>query len=278
MIDSYENMCIYDMHTHSEHSHDSVCKLSDMAHSAKNHGLCGFAVTDHCDIEYCDTVDVFEIAKNSATGARALGAICGIEIGEGFWHGDITEKIIKQNNFDVIIGSVHAVRYKNYTMPYSQIDFSKMPREEIGIYVSQYFHDMKKMITKCDFDILAHLTCPLRYISGKYKILVPLDAYSKQIDEILKLIIEKNIALEVNTSNVFPNSAYCEFMPCESIVRRYKELGGYLITLGSDAHIAENCANSFESAYKMLCEVGFENVYYYKNRTAVPCGRKAETI
>ena len=54
----------------------------------------------------------------------------------------------------------------------------------------------------------------------------------------------------------------------------YRDMGGYLITLGSDAHISQNSANSLDAAYEIIKEIGFENIYYYKNRRAIQCAVK----
>ena len=73
-------------------------------------------------------------------------------------------------DYDVVIGSVHLVKYKDLTCAYSGIDFSKLKEETIIEYLDAYFDDVLTMIETTDFDILAHLTCPLRYIKGKYNI------------------------------------------------------------------------------------------------------------
>ena len=62
-------------------------------------------------------------------------------------------------------------------------------------------------------------------------------------------------------------------MPERRIIEMYKDMGGYLITTGSDAHIEENSANGFDMLYNMLKEIGFENTYYYKNRCAIQCAK-----
>lgn len=265
----------YDMHTHSENSHDSVCPVRDMADAARKNNLTGFAVTDHCDVEYYDTMDLHGISKNSIKDAEEengkLAVLKGIEVGEAIWHIDVTEDILNSYDFDVVIGSVHAVRFKDYTVPYSTIDFSGMETEIIKKYIDKYFDDMLEMSDSIDFDILAHMTCPLRYINGKYNCGIGIEDYIEKIKLILKRIIEKGIALEVNTSCVFDGSGYCELLPEKSIIKLYKEMGGYLITTGSDAHVAENSANHFDELYAMLKDMGFENTYYYKNRVAIPC-------
>ena len=264
----------FDMHTHSQNSHDSVCPVAEMAKAAKENALSGFAVTDHCDIEDCEKLDLSAICRGSFDEATKVGEksdliiLRGIEIGEAFWHGSTADMILSSFDFDVVIGSVHAVKFKNYEMPYSQINFQQMGREMSCAYLEQYFTDMLKMIDECDFDILAHLTCPLRYINGKYGIGIDCKMYKAQITEILQKIIDKGIALEVNSSCVYEGSGYCEFLPEEWIIELYKSMGGYLITTGSDAHVSKNSALSFDKLYDMLKKIGFEKAYYFQKRKA----------
>lgn len=267
--------CRFDMHTHSKHSHDSECEISDMALKATERSLSGFAVTDHCDIEFYETLDLNRIVRESIADAQknncALTVLHGVEMGEIFWNKEIAEEILRKNNLDVVIGSVHAVRFEGYTMPYSQIDFAKMGKDRTEEYLSRYFDDVMYMLENCDLDIMAHLTCPLRYINGKYGMGIDCGLYEDKIKEILKYIVEHKIALEINTSSVYKGSGYCEFMPETHIIEMYKDMGGYLITTGSDAHISENSANEFDVLYSTLKKIGFKNTYYYKNRCAIQC-------
>lgn len=265
----------FDMHTHSESSHDSVCPVSEMAKSAEEKGLSGFAVTDHCDIEFCETQDLEQIIKQSISDAKKVNkrggirVFHGIEIGELMWHKNVTDEILGKFNFDVVIGSVHAVKLDGYEMPYSQIDFSEIDKKTLNAYMEKYFDDMLEMLENSDIDILAHMTCPLRYINGKYQMEIESQKYKDKIKAILKYIIKNNIALEINTSCVYEGSGYCEFLPEEWIIIMYKNMGGYLITTGSDAHIAENSANSFDKLYAFLTDMGFEKAYYFENRRPV---------
>lgn len=265
---------IYDMHTHSESSHDSVCPVEDMAKAAEKNGLAGFAVTDHCDVEFCETVDLHEVVRSSHAAAEKakekfnIEILRGIEICEMFWYPAAAEKVLRDFDYDVVIGSVHAAAYDGCKKPYSQIKPGDVDPKE---YMRIYFNDMLKMVREWDFDILAHMTCPLRYFNGKYGMNVNVTDYEEQIREILSEIIPRGIALEVNTSCVYPGSGYAEFLPNDKILRMYKDMGGELITVGSDAHIAENSALSFDKAYAMLKDIGFKNTYFYKNRRACAC-------
>lgn len=84
------------------------------------------------------------------------------------------------------------------------------------------------------------------------------------IFHILKRIIQKEIALEVNASGI--NSFYGKLMPALEILKLYKNLGGELIALGSDAHVPQNIANGFPETMKLLKETGFNAHFYYQSR------------
>ena len=124
------------------------------------------------------------------------------------------------------------------------------------------------MMLRCDMDVLTHLTCPLRYIVGKYGLRVDMTEYEAEIDEILQIAVSRHLALEINTSGI--GSFYGEYMPYESILRAFRDKGGYLITLASDAHTADRVGNGFAEAAAMLKQIGFRNAYYYKQRMPIP--------
>ena len=262
------------MHTHSENSHDSVCRIEEMCASQINKGTKIFAVTDHFDTASFMDYDVFTPIKNACETVERLNEanredaliLRGIEISEGFWYPEICEKAINMTDYDVVIGSVHLVKYKDLTYAYSKIEFSALSHETIAEYIDAYFDDVITMIETTDFDILAHLTCPLRYIKGKYKIDVDMSRYEKKIEKILSQIIQRDIALEVNTSSF---EMLGSFMPSADILKKYYDMGGYLITLGSDAHVASDASKSFNEAIREIKKIGFESLYYYKNRKQI---------
>lgn len=260
-----------DMHTHSEFSHDSICRMEDMCAAQLERGTRIFAVTDHFDSCSADSYDVFTPIRRSYETVQRLndgadGAyriLAGIEIGESFRCPQVYEKVRNLVPFDVVIGSVHLVEHRGEVKAYSKTDFSAFSMGETEDYLGRYFEDMRKMIDFLDFDILAHLTCPLRYITGKYGIKADLSCFDGQIRQILERIIEKGIALEVNTSSL---DHFGELMPSGEILRTYYALGGRRITLGSDAHVAERASMGFEAAAECLGEIGFSRICYYQNR------------
>ena len=262
-----------DMHTHSEFSHDSECKIEDMYFSQLKRGTDIFAVTDHCDICYSDSEDVFTPIKESFEEVQRLNEkyssdiLTGVEIGDGFWFPKACKKIRDMLPYDVIIGSVHCVKSEFTNAPYSSVNFSSYTNEQIESYFDSYFNDILTMLDTVDFDILAHLTCPVRYIFGRYNLPVDFNRFREKTDKILKIVIDRGISLEINTSKYY--ELIHDFSPGTEIIKRFKSLGGKYITLGSDAHTAVNASNFFENAQRVLKEIGFDKAYYYKARKPV---------
>ena len=265
-----------DCHVHTKYSHDSTCE--PMAHlaSAAEKGLRGVCITDHCDLEYAYKTDVITPIVASVKEAEQCRkaykdspeVFTGVEIGEAIWDPAANEQLLLAIAYDVVLGSVHAVKYKEYTVPYSHIDFSAMTLEDVRGYLHAYFGELQQMAAGYDLDVLTHLSCPLRYVVGKYGVSVDMSEYEAEIEAILRTVVKRHIALEVNTSGI--GSFYGEYMPYESILRKYREMGGYLITLASDAHTADRTGNGFEGAVRMLKDFGFTNAYYYKERMPIP--------
>ncbi len=264
-----------DMHTHSSGSHDSVCEIEDMLCAQSENGTALFAVTDHCDIYSYKDYDIYtplvkdkQVANRLNKAQSGVTVLTGMEISEGFWLPKQMEKAYSLQEYDVVVGSVHCVRYNGYTQAYSQIDFSAMPKAEIYAYLHAYFDDMAALMDSTDMDILAHLTCPLRYITGKYGVEIDMSVYADKIDALLEAAIKKGIALEVNTSSF---DVLGDFFPATDIIKRYFAMGGYLVSLGSDAHIAPRAAQHFDEALKALSAIGFKHIYYCKRRVFYQC-------
>lgn len=260
---------LYDMHAHSRCSHDSEARVLDMALACKEKGVSGLAITDHCDVQFGDTIDYVTLIGHSVREAQTtkcdgVQILSGVELGESIWNMSYAKKVISAHSYDVIIGSVHAVRYEGYTQPYSTIDFSKMTESELDGYMNAYFDDLLETARTLECDIIAHLTCPLRYINGKYSLGVDSSQYREKILEILKTIIARSVSLEVNTSGL--GTRHDSLMPEKWILQEYKRLGGCLITLGADAHAPQGVAKGFDSTVALLKELGFDGYYYYEQR------------
>lgn len=260
-----------DCHCHTFRSHDSCCAPEALCAGARKTGLSGIAFTNHCDMHICKEKDVFSPLAASDTDVRCLRpvfesqlqALSGVEIGEGIWFAQETEKIYTLADWDIVLGSVHTVRFENDRTPYSAIDFSKWLPQRIHAFLDAYFRDVLET-ADLDIDVLCHLTCPLRYIEGRYGHAVALSEHEAAIEKILRRIIERNIALEINTSCM--DSHCSRLLPDKDILQKYYAMGGRTITLGSDAHCAERVGQAFDKAVGILKEIGFSQCSYYVRR------------
>jgi len=259
-----------DMHTHSENSHDSTCRMEDMCLAQMEQGIHFMANTDHCDISGYASRDIGAPIKASfetATGLKEkYGDKClvltGVEISGGTWYPMECHELQTMVPYDVLIGSVHAVR-PGIGKPLSEFD-----KEDAALYVETYLNNALQMLDNTEMDILAHLTYPIRYVNGHYGHGIDIRNYWDIVQKILEKVIAKGIALEINTSSY---NLLDDFMPGRDIIREYRKMGGYLITLASDAHKAENAAIQFDKAVAFLKETGFRNIFYFEARKCCQC-------
>lgn len=268
---------IFDMHTHTNFSHDSKAEPEDNCLAAISKGISGLAFTDHADMWYYNERNTLEHIVSSTDKAAELGAkysgrlkvLRGIEVADAYFDPTVTAELVERVKPDVVIGSIHCLSYKGLEDAYSQMDFSEsvINREKLVGLVDRYFELVTDMAENHDFDILAHLTCPFRYINGKYGRGLTDEEFEKPIKHILDTVIRRKIALEVNTSGM--GTALNDTMPSERIIGWYRQLGGELITIGSDAHASERVGNGFTETVNMLLRNGFTHAVYYENRTAI---------
>ena len=264
---------MFDSHIHTKYSPDSKQTLAEICESAIAKGLHGIAICDHVDICFAaelDTYGAMQACIDEVTDARLrygdrLTILQGMEMAEEDYDPSLGARIRALCDYDVILGSVHTVYTEGVTDSYSRVDFSEsaMPLSLIKRFFSAYLDALMKMVTGGGIDVLCHLTCPLRYINGKYGRGLDVKEFAPQIDAILRAIIRRNIALEVNTSGC---TAGGETLPSAPILARYFELGGRRITLGSDAHIPDAVGRAFPETKRMLASIGFTHYCYFEKR------------
>lgn len=260
-----------DMHTHTDNSADCNELMENTVKSAIEKGIEVLAFTDHCDLTYFDIRDndksigeAFKQAENLREKYKEkIKILSGIELGEYVYNKDLGDYMLKSFDYDVVIASIH-VRRDNTV--FSLTDYSKEKEEDINELLEEYFEDLCELAKVMDYDILAHLTIPYRYINGKFKRGFDSREFDEIITEILKTVIKREKALEINTSGV---DYYGMLFPDEWIVKKYYDLGGRIITLGADAHVAEHVGLNFDKVEEYLKQVGFTGYYYYEKRKKV---------
>ncbi len=272
-------MKLYDQHVHTHFSHDSGADPRAVCEAAIKNGLSGVAFTDHADIavKYKER-RIFESVGDSIRMAKSLAeefkgrleVFSGFEIGEGFWYPE-RQKEFEDNYADIVdavLCSVHLVQRPEKNLIISIAPIDTYTKGELDAMVSAYFEDILTMLDSLDGDILCHLSYPLRYITLKHGIEYDLSVYKEYISTILKRIIQKDMALEVNTSN-FSQFEKPFLMPEKDVLDEYFTLGGRLVTIGSDAHAPDAVGAAFDTALEMLRAVGFTEYHHFQNRVPI---------
>ena len=260
-----------DMHMHTWFSTDSEACPCDMADEAVRKGLKTICFTDHFDkddLEWGEEgifdVDAYfvEMQKLQEEYAGKLNIRIGIELGLRTYLKDYYEELTKKYPFDFVIGSVHNVPYKKdaegnilYTDPAAEKLFTDRTDKEA--YRLMMETTLENVRTSDCFQTLGHLDYVVRYGKSREKEYSYTD-YADIIDEILKLLIEKEKGLEVNSAGLKYGLPFAH--PHPDVLKRYLELGGEIITIGADAHKPEHIAYDFAKAEEILKSCGFK--YY----------------
>ena len=252
-----------DYHVHSNNSFDGKFKIIDMCKRAATLGIAEICFTEHFSIDPKDvSYNVLNYYKYSeeinAAREKLKDKIIikkGLEIGEPYILKKNLEDEVKKMNLDFIIGSIHNINSL-------KLRLSMRNKDKKYVY-SDYFDEILKMVGNSDIDIVGHLDLIKRYaydLYGNYKF----NDYKEILEEILEKVIANNIGIEVNTSG-FRNKVG-ETYPSMDILKLYKNLGGKIITIGSDSHDLDNIGNNYFTVTKMLNEIGFKYIYKYEKR------------
>lgn len=260
-----------DMHMHTWFSTDSEACPRDMADEAVRKGLKTICFTDHFDkddLEWGEEgifdVDAYfvEMQKLQEEYAGKLNIRIGIELGLRTYLKDYYEELTKKYPFDFVIGSVHNVPYRKdaegnilYTDPAAEKLFTDRTDKEA--YRLMMETTLENVRTSDCFQTLGHLDYVVRYGKSREKEYSYTD-YADIIDEILKLLIEKEKGLEVNSAGLKYGLPFAH--PHPDVLKHYRELGGEIITIGADAHKPEHIAYDFAKAEEILKSCGFK--YY----------------
>ena len=256
---------IIDMHTHSDNSFDGHHSCVLLCEGAIDNGGRGIAITDHCDIDG-KNYDFRAFALNqyvqSFSAKRAfegkLLVLQGLELGQGIFEKEKSIKILTSYKYDFVLGAIHNLKDKPdfYYMNYSEYD--------VDALLEEYFKAELELAQWNMTDSLAHLTYPLRYIIGREHIDVDISKYYDIIDEIFKTLISNDKALELNVSGLFGELG--DTLPNKELIRRFHDMGGKYVTVGSDSHYYDKVCVGIDKGYDILKECGYSQFTIFKNR------------
>ena len=242
-----------DFHVHSKFSTDSDEDLENIISKAISLNMKDICITDHQDWFWPVPGESFDIDTDSYFNelnilkdkySSKINLHIGVELGITCDNYKKNADFLQSYPFEYVIGSCHIV--DNMDPYYTDFWKNRQDRDAFELYFKTL---LEGLLEFSQIDTLGHLDYVVRYSPNRDSNYSPRD-YQDVIDEILKFIIEKDIKLEINTSNFskgfdFPN-------PHTDIIRRYKELGGLYVTVGSDAHKAQFIGSGFDLVEKIV--------------------------
>ena len=265
-----------DTHIHTSFSTDSETDMQKQILTSYKKGLEGICITDHMDynfpesalehpvdgIPFCFDLDDYFKRIHTLQKTAPLPVYTGVECGLQFL-ADVVDKnkaLCKNKEFDYIIGSLHLVDGKDPYYP------SFWKNQEPTECIQTYFEKIYDNITTFhEMDSLGHLDYIVRYAPTGYKY-EPVQ-FREIIEAILQVLIQKDLALEINTSGF--KTPLSRQNPHEKIIEWYLALGGEMVTIGSDAHSPEFLAFHFDEVAVLLKKYGIRQYTVFEKRTPV---------
>lgn len=257
---------MFDFHMHSHFSADCSVQMKEMVESAIQKGMAEICFTDHIDYDYPDPAFNFDFDESEYD--RELKQLQehfgdritirkGVEIGMQPHLVDRYNQRLAIENYDFILLSLHTVDGKGL---HDGELFHNRTNEEA---FRQYYEELLDCLTRFDqYQIVSHLDLIKRYKRVEIK-----EDFSEIIDKILRTLIKKGKGIEVNTSG--KRYGLPDHLPSHDILKRYYELGGTVITLGSDAHHPKDIGYAFNEVLHQLDQIGFKQITSYKNQQPV---------
>lgn len=253
-----------DYHIHTGLSADCEAPMERMAEAARKRGLKEICFTDHIDLDFPGDIDfVFDFLEYDREFACVLSAYPDIGIKKGLEAGLELRTaagmaaIVSGHELDYVIGSTHLVTGLD---PYGSELWRLYSKQEA---YAAYMQECIECASACDFyDVFGHLGyvskfCPFEDALMRY------GDYKDAVDELLKILIHKGKGLEVNTSGIRNTG---QVLPEGSIIKRYFEFGGEIITVGSDAHEESAVGRAVDETLEMLKSIGFKYVCTFDKR------------
>lgn len=270
-------MYLADYHSHSNASPDAGFTISELAQAALDAGLSELCVTDHCECNGFFTfdkhnlpngVDIYfkeRILEQRRTALKLFGGRIklphGIEVAQGHEVREVYDRILRENSFDFVIGSLHNLR--------GELDFYYIKDYKSEEYcdglLKRYVAELYETACLPGFDVLAHITYPLRYMRYQYGFDVSLKKYSTELSQIFRVLVQKGCGIELNVSGLRDSGSVTYPGPDE--LSLYRECGGEIITIGTDAHFPKYVGVGIKRGQEMLREAGFKYFTVYDKRT-----------
>lgn len=260
---------LVDYHLHTNYSFDGVQTLDELCQSAIARNIKEVAVTEHMDIYSGKPYDYILDCRNSFKEQTDIAKKYkdkltirhGIELGQPMRNPKEAERFLRDWPVDFVIGSVHNMEND---IDVGEYDYTKV---DWDAFFPHYLECLKDFAANYDYDVLGHVTYPMRYLflqTGKNP--SPM-IWEKDFAEIFKIVIECGKGIELNTSSIARGKGM--LMPTKELLSLYYNLGGRIITLGSDAHVKEQTGITAQIGQDILREIGFSHYSTFENRKVI---------
>lgn len=260
----------FDCHVHSNFSADGKQTIFEACKSAEAARLRGLVFTDHVDFDMATYPDLLfdPVARKLAIAAareqygNRLSIAEGVELG---FQSQVVGRMgdfVKSYPFDFVILSTHGTDRLDFCDPKFHEKYAAI--DACHTYLDAIYRSIQEFD---DFDVVGHIGYCLRYIKPRCTFR-EVTGCCDRIEAILERLVAKGKGLEINTSG-YRHALVGETMPTDFIVRRFCELGGEIVTFGSDAHMVEHVGFEFERAAALVRDCGFKNAAFFVERKPV---------
>ncbi|OGO78387.1 MAG: histidinol phosphate phosphatase [Clostridiales bacterium GWB2_37_7] len=257
---------LVDYHMHSTYSTDGNNTINEMCQSAIINGLKEIAITDH--FEPTDGDEMYlpydqrgywaEITKAKQQYKGKLKIKLGIELGQPYLFQEGSNAILRDFPYDYVLASAHKFADGS---DMSEIDYASISIEDV---CQLYLKQLDILLDWENFDCIAHLDLIKRYSAGIYGKNLSLNCQHELLSQVLRKVILKGKGIEINTSGL--RQAPKEAMPGIDVIALYHRLGGEILTLGSDAHSAEDVGKGIKEAIMLASDAGFRFITVFNQR------------
>ena len=268
-------MFLADYHVHSSCSFDADDRMAAMARAEHSAGVSEICFTDHVDFDAQETLPLgperYQLPKSQVKqfieamekAPEGIDIKLGLELGEGNHDPMRAKRIYAMPEYDFILGSLHNLRGEEdfYFLKYESY-------EQCWELYDRYLDELIELAGIGCFDCMAHIGYCLRYMHKQgFDAVMDMGRYGYKLDRLLRTLIENGKGIELNTADLVPGArsgALGVPFPGVDVLRRYRELGGDIVTVGSDAHNVKAAASGLREGYELLAENGFRYVAVYK--------------
>lgn len=259
-----------DYHLHTLISSDSPASLEQQAQAAISAGLNELCVTDHWNLldqqanPLPHTRDWAASIEHIRQAREQFGSLLEIRLGIEVGNGEIDPSGIAEglakagNDLDFVIGSLHNMSLGSGGLGiYTAAHRCRHIEEGIAL-LDDYVDTLTALAATDTFDVMGHVIYPLRYLPQQWQL--TLDPYEEQLRELFRTLIQSGRGIELNTTQ---GNTILEWT---QVLNLYRDCGGEIITIGSDAHRPEFIGAGFRDACALLKNLGFRWHCTYRNR------------